>query len=218
MRRAYKHCLTVGMAAVAAGCAGNPAPSTMTVVERGWKQVGDASWYGPGFHGNRTASGEVYDMEAMTAAHRRLPFGARVQVVNLDNGRQTQVTINDRGPFARGRIIDLSRAAAREIGMLGSGTARVRIEVIEETTVADRRARRGPVTIPAGCILVQVGAYRKASNAAEMTRRLRARGESVRQVNAPNGVIRVLVGPFESAAETRRTLERYDGLLRACDS
>ena len=217
MTRAYKHCLTVGTAALVGACAGHPAPSTMTVVERGWKQVGEASWYGPGFHGNRTASGEVYDMEAMTAAHRRLPFGARVQVVNLDNGRETEVTINDRGPFARGRIIDLSRAAARDIGMLGSGTARVRIEVIEETTVANRRARRGPVTIPAGCILVQVGAYRKASNAAEMTRRLRARGESVRQVNAPDGVIRVLVGPFESAAQTRLTLARYDGLLHACD-
>jgi peptidoglycan lytic transglycosylase len=218
VRPAYKHFLTAGMVALAGACSGNPAPSTMTVVERGWKQVGEASWYGPGFHGNRTASGEVYDMEELTAAHRRLPFGARVQVVNLDNGRKTQVTINDRGPFARGRIIDLSRAAAREIGMLGRGTARVRIEVIEATTVANRRARRDPVTIPAGCILVQVGAYREASNAAEMTRRLRARGESVRQVNAPNGVIRVLVGPFESAARTRLTLERYDGLLRSCDS
>ncbi len=217
MKRAYKHWLTVGMVALAGACARNPAPSTMAVVEQGWKEVGEASWYGPGFHGNRTASGEVYDMEAMTAAHRRLPFGARVLVVNLDNGRETQVRINDRGPFARNRIIDLSRAAARDIGMLGSGTARVRIEVIKESTVANRRARRIPVLIPPGCILVQVGAYREASNAAEMTRRLRARGESVRQVDVPNGVIRVLVGPYESAAQTRLTLERYDGLLRSCD-
>jgi len=156
-------------------------------------------------------------MEAMTAAHRRLPFGSRVQVVNLDNGQRTEVRINDRGPFARGRIIDLSRAAARDIGMLGSGTARVRIEVLEETTVANRRSRRDPQAIPEGCFLVQVGAYREASNAVEMSRRLRARGETVRQVESPNGVTRVMVGPFETAAETRLTLERYDGLLRPCD-
>ncbi len=218
MRSANKHCLTIGAVALVGACSTNPAPATMEVVEQGWKQVGEASWYGPGFHGNRTASGEVYDMEAMTAAHRRLPFGARVQVVNLDNGRQTEVRINDRGPFARGRIIDLSRAAARDIGMLGSGTARVRIEVIEETAIANRRSRRDPMAIPDGCFLVQVGAYREASNAAEMSRRLKARGESVSQVEAPNGVIRVLIGPFETAAETRLTLDRYDGLLRPCNS
>ncbi len=217
MRSAYKHFLTVGIVALAGACSTNPAPPTMEVVEQGWKQVGEASWYGPGFHGNQTASGEVYDMEAMTAAHRRLPFGSRVQVVNLDNGRSTQVTINDRGPFARGRIIDLSRAAARDIGMLGSGTARVRIEVLEERTAANRRSPRDPLAIPDGCFLVQVGAYREADNATEMSRRLRARGEVVQQIEAPNGVVRVLVGPFETAAETRLTLERYDGLLRPCD-
>lgn len=217
MRLTYKHCMTVGAVALVGACSSNPGPPTMEVVERGWKQVGEASWYGPGFHGNQTASGEVYDMEAMTAAHRRLPFGSRVQVVNLDNGQRTEVRINDRGPFARGRIIDLSRAAARDIGMLGSGTARVRIEVLEETTVANRRSRRDPQAIPEGCFLVQVGAYREASNAVEMSRRLRARGETVSQVESPNGVTRVMVGPFETAAETRLTLDRYDGLLRPCD-
>jgi rare lipoprotein A len=189
----------------------------MAAVDAGWEEVGEASWYGPGFHGNQTASGEVYDMEAMTAAHKRLPFGTRVRVMNMDNGREIEVRINDRGPFARGRIIDLSRAAAREIGMLGSGTARVRISVLEQTTAARPTTRRGPVDIPDGCFLVQVGAYRDAGNAAEMARRLRARGESVREVRAPGGVTRVLVGPFESAAETRLTLERYDGLLRSCE-
>jgi rare lipoprotein A len=187
----------------------------MAAVDAGWEETGEASWYGPGFHGKQTASGEVYDMEAMTAAHKKLPFGARVRVHNLDNGRQTEVRINDRGPFARGRIIDLSRAAARDIGMLGSGTARVHIEVLEGATTA-RVDRRGPVAIPEGCILVQVGAYRDAGNATEMARRLRARGETVRLVEA-GGVTRVLVGPFSSAEETRLTMERYDGILRACD-
>ncbi len=218
MRADYKHCLAVGALVLVGACSTNPSPATMEVVERGWTQIGEASWYGPGFHGNQTASGEVYDMEAMTAAHRRLPFGARVQIVNLDNGRETEVRINDRGPFARGRIIDLSRAAARDIGMLGSGTARVRIEVLEETTATSRRSRRDPRAIPEGCFLVQVGAYRDESNAVEVSRRLRARGETVSQVKTPNGVTRVLVGPFETAAETRLTLERYDGLLRPCEA
>ena len=217
MRPAHRYGLTVSMVVFVGACFTNPAPPTMDVVEQGWEQVGEASWYGPGFHGNQTASGEVYDMEAMTAAHKQLPFGARVQVVNLDNGRTTQVRINDRGPFARGRIIDLSRAAARDIGMLGSGTARVRIEVLDETTASNRNSRRDPLAIPEGCFLVQVGAYQDRDNAAEMSRRLRARGETVSQVEAPDGVIRVLVGPFDTAAETSLTLGRYDGLLRPCD-
>ena len=208
-----------GLALICAGffgaCASYPAPQPMAAVDAGWEESGEASWYGPGFHGKQTASGEVYDMEAMTAAHKKLPFGARVRIHNLDNGRQTEVRINDRGPFARGRIIDLSRAAARDIGMLGSGTARVRIQVLEGATTA-RVDRREPVAIPEGCFLIQVGAYRDAGNATEMARRLSARGETVRQVEG-GGVTRVLVGPFPSAEETRLTLERYDGLLRACD-
>lgn len=92
---------------------------------------GQASWYGPGFHGRRTASGEPFDRNARTAAHRTLPFGTRVRVTNLANGQQVIVRINDRGPFHRRRVIDLSEAAARDIGMLGSGTAQVRGEILE---------------------------------------------------------------------------------------
>jgi rare lipoprotein A len=95
---------------------------------------GMASWYGPGFAGRRTANGEVFDPSQLTAAHRSLPFGTQVRVTNLSNGRSVVVRINDRGPFARGRIIDLSRAAAERIGMIGSGTARVRLELL---SVAD---------------------------------------------------------------------------------
>lgn len=104
-----------------------PEPERQAVDE----QSGMASWYGPGFHGNRSASGEVFDQNALTAAHRTLPFGTQVRVTNLNTGQSVVVRINDRGPFSGGRIIDLSRGAAGEIGMISSGVARVRVEVLE---------------------------------------------------------------------------------------
>jgi rare lipoprotein A len=98
----------------------------------GWtgRQAGLASWYGPGFYGRRTASGVVYTGAALTAAHRSLPFGTVVRVTNLVNGRRVVVMINDRGPFIRGRVIDLSVAAARRLGMVRDGVVRVRIRVV----------------------------------------------------------------------------------------
>lgn len=92
------------------------------------KQVGKASWYGPGFHGRKTASGQTFNQHYFTAAHPRLPLGSRARVTNLDNGKAVEVTINDRGPHGGGRIIDLSRAAARRLAM--GGTARVSIEAL----------------------------------------------------------------------------------------
>jgi rare lipoprotein A len=89
------------------------------------KQIGKASWYGPGFHGKKTASGQRFNQHALTAAHPRLPLGTRARVTNLHNGKEVEVTINDRGPHGSGRIIDLSRAAAKKLAM--GGTARVRI-------------------------------------------------------------------------------------------
>lgn len=202
----------------AAGCASGPAPEPMRTVDTGWQQEGEASWYGPGFHGRQTASGEVYDMEAMTAAHNQLPFGSRIRVLNLDNGRETQVRINDRGPFARGRVLDLSRAAARAIGMLGPGTARVRIEVLERSGELPSAGARPRTAIPAECTLVQVGAYRERANAAEAVRRLEARGEPVREERGADGITRILLGPYDSDEQTRLVLERFDGLLRPCDA
>ena len=102
-----------------------PTPAIEGAVE-----VGTASWYGHPYHGRRTSSGEIYDMDQMTAAHLSLPFGTRVRVTNLTNNESTEVRITDRGPFIGGRIIDLSRAAARQISMIGPGTARVRVEVV----------------------------------------------------------------------------------------
>jgi rare lipoprotein A len=100
---------------------------------------GIASWYGPGFDGNMSASGERYNQNALTAAHRSLPFGTKVQVTNLNNGRSVIVKINDRGPYVRGRVIDLSAAAARALGMMDSGVAPVRIDVLDNSTSTSMR-------------------------------------------------------------------------------
>ena len=109
------------------GCGGSKRPSTEPHKVR-FVETGVASWYGKPFHGRTTANGERYDMHKMTAAHKTLPFGAMVKVTDLETGRSVNVRINDRGPFAKGRIIDLSKKAAKQLGIYERGTARVRIE------------------------------------------------------------------------------------------
>ena len=99
--------------------------------KKDFRQVGTASWYGPGFQGRRTANGERFDQNALTAAHRTLPFGTRVRVTNLNNERSVVVRINDRGPFVRGRVIDVSRAAAVRLDMLRAGVVPVRVEALD---------------------------------------------------------------------------------------
>ncbi|ACK73686.1 rare lipoprotein A [Gloeothece citriformis PCC 7424] len=106
-------------------------PPTQTATKLNPYKRGIASWYGPGFHGRRTANGERYNQNGLTAAHRYLPFGTKVRVTNLNNGRSVTVRINDRGPFIGGRIIDLSAGAAGAIGMFGSGIAPVSLEIID---------------------------------------------------------------------------------------
>jgi len=113
---------------------GKPKAQTIAQVALGpvrFQVKGIASWYGPGFHGNRSASGERFNQNALTAAHRSLPFGTNVRVTNLNNGRSVIVRINDRGPYIRGRVIDLSAAAARVLGLIRTGVAPVRIEVLD---------------------------------------------------------------------------------------
>ena len=130
----------------AAGCALVRAPAPPPITDG--VQVGVASWYGPGFHGNRTANGEIYDQYELTAAHPSLPLGTRVMVTNLENGRAVQVRVNDRGPFVDGRAIDLSYAAARTIGMVGPGTVRVRIEVLGPTIAVAAMPLAAPPASP----------------------------------------------------------------------
>ncbi|HXV80771.1 MAG TPA: septal ring lytic transglycosylase RlpA family protein [Candidatus Binatia bacterium] len=99
---------------------------------------GTASWYGPGFHGKKTASGEIYDQNKLTAAHKTVPLGSKARVTNLENGSTVEVEINDRGPYVKGRIIDLSRAAAGVLGFVESGTALVKVELVPDPTESAR--------------------------------------------------------------------------------
>lgn len=115
-----------------------PVPMPKPVERAAYVERGQASWYGPGFHGRRTASGARFDQNALTAAHRQLPLGSRVTVTNLENGRSVRVAINDRGPYVDGRVIDLSRAAAHRLGMIGDGVVRVRIEATPQELAAAR--------------------------------------------------------------------------------
>ncbi len=112
-----------------------------TVPFRGGER-GYASWYGNEHHGRQTASGEIFDQEAMTAAHRDLPFGTVVRVHHRETNRSVTVRVNDRGPFVRGRIIDLSRGAARDLGMIQEGVAPVRVEVLQRGEAPPRQRRR----------------------------------------------------------------------------
>ena len=128
-------------------------------------QTGIASWYGPGFHGKATASGDIYNQADLTAAHQTLPLGTRVMVTNLENGSSTQVIVNDRGPFAKGRIIDLSYAAAQSIDMVGPGTALVRVDVIDSPT-------RIQIIRPSLDYTLQVGSFSQLENAQQLRDRL----------------------------------------------
>jgi rare lipoprotein A len=112
-----------------------PARAQMGLPGAVYVQRGEASWYGPGFHGRKTASGERFNQHSLTAAHRKLPLGTKATVINLDNGKTVEVEINDRGPYVRGRIIDLSEAAAKRLAMKHTGTTLVRLEVTKEQLV-----------------------------------------------------------------------------------
>jgi len=125
-------------------------------------QTGIASWYGPDFHGKQTSNREIYDMYELTAAHKTLPFGTKVMVTNLGNGRSVFVRINDRGPFVEGRIIDLSYAAARSVDMVGPGTAPVRLEILKNQ----------PRNLKPVRYAVQVGAFSLKENARILKYRL----------------------------------------------
>lgn len=129
--KAWLHGLAFVLLAFLAGCA-NPRPSPPTLAPMPeqpiFTETGTASWYGHTHDGRRTADGEIFDSHALTAAHRNLPFGTVVRVINLVNGRTVKVRINDRGPYVRSRVIDLSARAARNLGMLERGVVPVKIE------------------------------------------------------------------------------------------
>ena len=139
---------------------------------KGYTEKGKASWYGKDFHGKKTANGEIYNMYAMTAAHKTLPLGTWVRVENLENGKEIEVRINDRGPFVKGRIIDLSYAAAKNLGVVGPGTAPVKIVALG-TPIPSAKGERAPRSyIPGnydtGNFTIQVGAFTVRENAERM--------------------------------------------------
>jgi rare lipoprotein A len=158
------------------------------LVSNGPLQVGIASWYGPGFHGRRTASGKIYNQYDLTAAHRTLPFGTPVRVTHLQSGASVDVRITDRGPFVGGRIIDLSYAAARKIGLIQPGIGKVRLELLDPAAPA-----------PPMQYAVQVGPFREhehASAARQMLAEHFPESHVVRIVGARGPFYRVRVGPY----------------------
>ena len=148
----------------------------------GFKEHGKASWYGPNFHGKKTSNGETYDMYAMTAAHKTLPMDTRLLVKNLDNGKQTVVRVNDRGPFVEGRVLDLSLSAARSLDLVEDGTARVQIVALaenEQPPPASPVKRQEPVSDTASNqFFVQLGSFPEKSMAARVDNRFRAAGHN----------------------------------------
>jgi rare lipoprotein A len=200
------------LAVLSAGCAhrGGKAPVTVPVapmsVEKGWTEKGMASWYGEPYHGRRTASGEVYDMHQLTAAHRTLPFGTIVKVTRRDTGAGVEVRINDRGPFIEGRIIDLSYKAADDIGLDVDGVAPVTIKVVGV-------ARSEPISPPAptatsDCFWVQVGAFSARANALRAEGALAKSGEKAVVLEGVDGLWRVRLGPFDEKSSAERTRNR----------
>jgi len=196
------------------GCASSSPKTVPTESTRarsqGWTEKGDASWYGKPYHGRRTASGEIYDMHEMTAAHRSLPFDTNVRVQRRDTGAEVEVRITDRGPFIKGRIIDLSFAAAKVIGLDIDGVAPVKIKVLGKSRKPRSNAPEEPISSPEGdhCSWVQVGAFSSSNNAARAVERLRDGGEKALAMEGPDGLERVRVGPFQSGKEAAKALRR----------
>lgn len=191
-----------------------PAPGPAPVL--GAEETGQASWYGHPHHGRRTASGEIYDMYGLTAAHRALPFGARLLVVNLRSGQSAQVRVNDRGPFVEDRIIDLSYGAARALGAVGPGVIPVRLRVIglPEREPA-RAARSGPG------FALQLGAFTSRSRAEALREALAREGTEATVSEAEESgetYYRVRIGGFSSregaeAAARRLAEQGYRALI-----
>lgn len=195
--------------ASASACGRHPARANVPLAPAriGTTETGVASWYGIPYHGRRAASGEVFDMNAPTAAHRKLPFQTWVEVTNLSNGRSTDVRINDRGPFVRGRILDLSQAAARDIDMLRPGTARVRVRVIHPPKEAVYQGKT-PAAVPAATppapepsdvvpvdsYAVQAGAFADATRAEALHQTLESIFMEARVIAGERNLWRVLVG------------------------
>lgn len=192
----------------------------------GYRERGVASWYGKKFHGRDTSSGERYNMYAMTAAHKTLPLPTNVRVTNLENGKSIIVRVNDRGPFVKNRLIDLSYAAAAELGVIANGTAMVEVTALNSSTnYAPTTAKAGPVTAAPNAanesgsrsvMYLQVGAFGERANAHQLANRLTAGGISnvqVQEFREPSATLyKVRIGPLKSVSEFDNVSRKVEGL------
>jgi len=172
----------------------------------GYIERGMASWYGPGFHGNKTANGERYDMHKLTAAHRTLPLGSIAVVRSATTGKEVTVRINDRGPFAKGRVLDLSYAGAQTLGMVGHGTDQIELRVI---------GFQGR-TAAMGFLRVQIGSFAEHQNAATLLQRAQriCTGGRIQAVDLPDGRrYRVQVGEFKTEGQAESAATRLEADL-----
>jgi peptidoglycan lytic transglycosylase len=203
--------LTIAMiCGMIAACAARPPASAPLPPIPGSSLVGIASWYGPGFNGHRTSSGEVYNQEDLTAASTLFPLDTHIMVTNLSNGRAVEVAINDHGPYTKGRMIDLSYRAARVLGMIGPGTTTVRMDVLSTPP-------NGAALIGREAYFVQVGSFSYAANAERLRARLAHYFTDVRIESVEAGAnryYRVRMGAFASqrAAEQRARSASQFGL------
>lgn len=204
----YKKLLFIVMVALPLShCKKFQPPTTATSKD---PNVGFASWYGGKFHGRQTASGETYDQDDMSAAHRTAPFGTLVRVTNLDNGESTIVKINDRGPFVKGRIIDLSREAASRLRMLKTGTARVKLEFL---------STQSNTTINTASFMIQAGSYQNRENASFQLEELQAKLPALdASIVEKDELYKVHVGPYGSEKKAQAALNKmqshsFDGIV-----
>lgn len=180
-------------------------------------ETGIASWYGPKFHGNLTANGEKYDMYGLTAAHRTLPFNTVLRVENRDNGKSVVVRVNDRGPFAKNRIIDLSKKAAQEIDMIGNGTANVRL-ILLETDLENSRT----TDLKIATYTLQLGSFQSEPGAFELSRKIK--GSRVEQIQLDNQTVyRVYYGTYvdqNKALDKQKDLQRdgFDSFVKQVEN
>lgn len=187
---------------------------------KGYDACGIASWYGSQFHGRMTSSGERYNQNDLTCAHTILPFQSVVTVINMKNGKSVNVRVNDRGPFTKKRIVDLSRAAAEKLGLIGTGTAEVRVcspEMLEpQAKPAAENAvppsgREPAVSDNAGQpYFVQIGVFRNLDNVRKAEASARNKGFDVRRLPVKGGLVRLLLGPWYSLEEANRALWKID--------
>lgn len=182
---------------------------------RGFAQTGKASWYGKKFHGRKTSNGETYNMYAMTAAHKTLPMNTWVSVHNLENNRKIVVRINDRGPFVRGRIIDLSYTGAKKLGVVGPGTARVRVTALGKAVTYSKQTKEPvsfkPVNYYSGDFTVQVGAFKDKNNAYRYRYELSKRYKNahiVKYMDERGIFYRVRIGHFTNSVDAEKYSEK----------